>query len=58
MISWVAEKKGVVGSGVWVGFGRMNIEQICGGAQSFSPKFWWHGRVNEKGRDNVVEGAK
>jgi hypothetical protein len=28
------------------------------GAQSFNPKFWWHGRVNEKSTDNIVEGAK
>jgi hypothetical protein len=44
----MTEEKRVVSSGIWVGFGGTNVEQVCGGAQSFRPEFWWHGRVNEK----------
>jgi hypothetical protein len=45
-IVWMIEEKRVVWSGSLAGFGGTNIEQICGGVQSFSPKFWWHGRVD------------
>jgi hypothetical protein len=54
----VTEEKRVVWSGILVGFGGTNIEQIYGGAQSFSPKFWWYGRMDEKSADNIIEGAK
>jgi hypothetical protein len=54
----MTKEKRVVWSGIWVGFSGTNVEQVCGGVQSFSPEFWWHGRVNEKSTDNIVEGAK
>jgi hypothetical protein len=31
---------------------RKHIDEICGGEESFIPKFEWHGHFSEKGKTN------
>ena len=50
--------KKLVGSGNDVGFAWAAIEKVCGGGESLSPPWVWHGCMYKESADTIIECTK
>ena len=53
----MTKKEGKVWRGIWICFGRADINQESGGVKGFSPKFRGHRGLNEESTNDVIEGT-